>query len=42
MESTPSLASRVITCNQATLWAALRAAGIDDRLEDRGLLLKKY
>ncbi len=36
------LGKPVITCNQATLWAALRAAGIDDRLEDRGLLLKKY
>tara|TARA_B100002003_G_scaffold585_1_gene517 strand:- start:447 stop:605 length:159 start_codon:yes stop_codon:yes gene_type:complete len=36
------LGKPVITCNQATLWAALRAAGIDDRLEDCGLLLKKY
>ena len=36
------LGKPVITCNQATLWAALRAAGVDDRLEDCGLLLKKY
>ncbi|MGX1099498.1 maleate cis-trans isomerase family protein [Amorphus sp. MBR-141] len=30
----------VITSNQATFWAGLRAAGIDDRFEDYGSLLR--
>tara|TARA_B100000315_G_scaffold90329_1_gene83025 strand:- start:3169 stop:3921 length:753 start_codon:yes stop_codon:yes gene_type:complete len=37
-----ALGKPVITSNQATLWAALRAAGIDDRLENCGLLLKSH
>lgn len=32
----------VVTSNQATLWAALRAAGIDDRLQRTGKLLEDH
>ena len=35
------LGKPVITSNQATLWAALRAAGIEDRLENFGQLFQK-
>jgi len=34
------LAKPVVTSNQATFWAALRAAGIDDRFDRYGVLLK--
>jgi len=34
------LGKPVVTSNQATLWAALRAAGIDDALEGLGTLLR--
>ncbi|MBT4672142.1 MAG: hypothetical protein HOB64_08495, partial [Rhodospirillaceae bacterium] len=37
-----TLAKPVITSNQATFWAALRAAGIGDRFENYGKLLKDY
>ncbi len=37
-----TLAKPVITSNQATFWAALRVAGIDDRFENYGKLLKDY
>jgi maleate isomerase/arylmalonate decarboxylase len=36
------LGKPVITSNQATFWAALRAAGINDRFENYGKLLKDY
>jgi maleate isomerase/arylmalonate decarboxylase len=36
------LAKPVITSNQATFWAALRAAGLDDKFENYGVLLKDY
>ena len=36
------LGKPVITSNQATLWATLRAAGIDDRLDGLGVLLKNH
>lgn len=32
----------VVTSNQATFWAMLRAAGIDDRLDGAGALLSKH
>ena len=32
----------VITSNQATFWAALRAANIDDSFESYGVLLREY
>lgn len=32
----------VVTSNQATFWAAARAAGIDDRLEGAGRLLREH
>lgn len=32
----------VVTSNQATFWAMLRAAGIDDRLDGLGALLKNH
>jgi maleate cis-trans isomerase len=32
----------VVTSNQATFWAALRAAGLDDKFENYGSLLKDY
>jgi maleate cis-trans isomerase len=36
------LAKPVVTSNQATFWAALRAAGIDDRFDRYGALLSNY
>ncbi len=36
------LGKPVITSNQATFWAALRAAGIADKFENYGKLLKDY
>ncbi len=36
------LGKPVVTSNQATFWAALRAAGIEDRLDKYGTLLKEY
>ena len=36
------LGKPVVTSNQATLWAALRAAGIDDRIEGCGRLLAEH
>lgn len=36
------LGKPVVTSNQATFWAALRAAGIDDRLEGYGRLLREF
>jgi maleate isomerase/arylmalonate decarboxylase len=36
------LGKPVVTSNQATLWAALRAAGIDDRFERFGRLLAEH
>ena len=32
----------VVTSNQATFWATLRAAGVDDRFEHFGTLLATY
>lgn len=37
-----ALAKPVITSNQATFWAALRVAGVDDKFENYGELLKDY
>lgn len=36
------LGKPVVTSNQATLWAALRAAGIEDRFERFGALLREH
>ena len=36
------LAKPVVTSNQATFWAALRAAGIDDRFDNYGALLRDH
>lgn len=36
------LGKPVVTSNQATFWAALRAAGIEDRLEGYGRLLREF
>lgn len=36
------LGKPVITSNQATFWAVLRAAGIEDRLEGYGRLLREF
>lgn len=36
------LGKPVVTSNQATFWAALRAAGIDDRLDGAGRLLREH
>jgi maleate isomerase/arylmalonate decarboxylase len=36
------LGKPVITSNQATFWATLRAAGVDDRFEDYGTLLAQH
>jgi maleate isomerase/arylmalonate decarboxylase len=32
----------VVTSNQATFWAMLRAAGVDDRFTDFGRLLAEF
>lgn len=32
----------VVTSNQATFWAALRAAGVDDRIDGCGALLRRH
>jgi len=37
-----ALGKPVVTSNQATFWAAARAAGIDDRLEGAGRLLREH
>lgn len=37
-----ALGKPVVTSNQATFWAALRAAGVDDRLEAGGRLLATH
>ena len=37
-----TLGKPVVTSNAATLWAALRALGIDDRIEGCGRLLREY
>ena len=37
-----ALAKPVVTSNTATLWTALRAAGIEDRLEGYGRLLREH
>ena len=36
------LGKPVVTSNQATFWAALRAAGIDDKLDGFGILLRDH
>lgn len=36
------LGKPVISSMQATIWGALRAAGIDDKLEHRGCLLSDH
>jgi maleate isomerase len=36
------LGKAVVTSNQATFWAALRAAGIEDQFENYGLLLQQH
>ena len=36
------LGKPVITSNQATFWAALRAAGLDDRSDGYGRLLREH
>ena len=36
------LAKPVVTSNQATFWAALRATGLDDRFETFGALLRDH
>lgn len=46
LEAIPRLESElgkpVVSSNQATFWAALRAAGIDDRFDNFGRLLKEH
>lgn len=46
LESIPvleqELGKPVVTSNQATFWAALRAAGVDDRIEGGGRLLREH
>jgi maleate isomerase/arylmalonate decarboxylase len=37
-----ALGAPVVTSNQATLWAALRTAGLTDRLDGCGRLLKHH
>ena len=37
-----ALGKPVVTSNQATFWAALRAAGVDDRFESLGRLLQEH
>jgi maleate cis-trans isomerase len=32
----------VVTSNQATLWASLRAAGITDTIDEAGILLARH
>ena len=36
------LGKPVITSNQATFWAVLRAAGINDQFENYGILLRNH
>ena len=36
------LGKPVITSNQATFWAVLRAAGIKDQFENYGILLRNH